>query len=166
MAMLPVDLDDLENDIRETFEEIGDSMAMDIFSYQPPSSAGVYREEKFKTYKKVVSLTGRIKLHPKTEELSDVGRRKECTCIFTFDTKQLKARKVIVVDPQTHAEDCIIVTGSVIRYKARYYEVNNICPVAMIGDRFLLYKFEGKEIENQNNLVFDEGDTEDGGLNG
>lgn len=166
MAMLPVDLDDLENDIRETFEEIGDSYAMDVFLYQTPTSGGVYRENKFKTYKKEISLTGRIKINPKAEELSEVGIRKECTCIFTFDTKQLKSRGVIKIDEDTKAENCIIVTGSVIRYKGRYYEIKNICPVAMIGDRFLLYKFEGKELENTDNLVFNEGDTEDGGSNG
>lgn len=154
--MLPVDLDDLERDIFDTFEEIGDMNAMDIFDYLSPSSSGIYREEKFKQYNKIFSLTGRIKLSPKSEELSDVGRRKECTCIFTFDTKQLKDKKVIELDEQTRAENCKIKTTSVIRYKGIYYEISNICPTAMIGDRFLLYKFEGREIENLNNLVFNE----------
>lgn len=156
MAMLPVDLDDLERDILETFEEIGHMNGMDIFDYQAPSATGVYREEKFKTYNKVFSLTGRIKLSPKSEELSDIGRRKECTCIFTFDAKQLKNARVITIDEKTKAENCAIKTTSVIRYKGIYYEINNICPTAMIGDRFLLYKFEGKEIENTDNLVFNE----------
>lgn len=156
MAMLPVDLDDLERDILETFEEIGHTDGMEVFDYQPPSSTGIYREEKFKTYRKIFSLTGRIKLSPKSEELSDVGKRKECTCIFTFDTKQLKNKGVLVVDEKTRAEDCRIKTTSVIRYKGIYYEISNICPTAMIGDRFLLYKFEGRELENTNNLVFNE----------
>lgn len=156
MAMLPVDLDDLERDILETFEEIGHTDGMDIFDYQLPITTGVYKEEKFKTYKKIFSLTGRIKLSPKSEELSDIGRRKECSCIFTFDAKQLKDKGVILIDEVTRAENCLIKTTSVIRYKGIYYEISNICPTAMIGDRFLLYKFEGKEIENTNNLVFNE----------
>lgn len=156
MAMLPVDLDDLERDILETFEEIGHMHGMDIFDYQAPTTAGIYREEKFKTYNKIFSLTGRIKLSPKSEELSEMGLRKECTCIFTFDAKQLKDKGVITVDKKTNAENCAIKTTSVIRYKGVYYGIDNICPTAMIGDRFLLYKFEGKEIEIANNLVFNE----------
>ena len=156
MAMLPVDLDDLERDIHETFEEIGDSHAMDVFSYQAPSSSSVYNEEKFKTYVKEFSLTGRIKLSPKSEELSDVGRRTECNVIFTFDTKQLKDMGVMVIDSDTHAENCKINTDSIIRYKGLYYEVNTICPVAMIGDRFLLHKFEGRKLENLGKYSFKE----------
>jgi len=155
MSMLPVDLDDLENDILETFEEIGDNSAMDVFSYTPAvgSSASIYKEEKFKTYTKLVSLTGRIKLSPKTEELSDIGRKRECTCIFTFDTKQLK-NKGVITSSTTGEEVCSVTLDSVIRYKGKYYEICNICPVAMIGNRFLLYKFEGKEIDNLSNMTF------------
>lgn len=155
MSMLPADLDDFENDIHETFLEIGDYEAMDIFDFVMPSTTGVYKEQKFKTYRKQVSLTGRIKLSPKQEELSDAGRRKECSCVFTFDTKQLKDAGVVHVDDKGR-EVSSITLDSVIRYKGMYYEVLNICPQAMIGDRFILYKYECKEFDTTK-CSFDEG---------
>lgn len=157
MAWLPVELDDLEIDIADAFEEVGDTGAMDIFDYDKPKGGLVYKEQKYKTFKKQISLTGRIRLSPKSEELSDAGRRKECTCIFTFSTRHLKDTGVIKVEPYTHKETCSITLDSIIRYKARYYEVKNILPFAMIGDRFLLYKFECNEVTDLSKLSFDEG---------
>lgn len=133
------DLEEFELDIQEAFAEIGD---VDNIGFKRfvKETTNIYKESKTKKYGSVTTVTGRAKMNPTSEEVSPIGRTAQIEAIFTFVSKDL--RELGLLDEY----NLLVTLDDRIHFKGQDYSIKNILPSAMLGDRFLVYKFECKKV--------------------
>lgn len=132
------DLNELELDIQEAFLEIGDTENIAFLKFEG-GEENIYRESKKKRYGQPIVVTGRVKINPVSEEISDIGRTGEVNALFTFTTKDLRDNDLL-------DETLKITVDDRITFREDVYSILNIVPTSMLGDRFLIYKFECKKV--------------------
>lgn len=136
------DLQELEIDIYEAFKEIGDDINIKIKKFLG-GVPDIYGETDNKQFDEVgVVLLGRLELDPKEENLTEIGRAKKVSAIFSFPSKTLSdngfmSNLMTTIDVKDR-----------ISFRDTDYSVINVIPSSMLGDRFLIYKFECLEVEN------------------
>lgn len=136
------EITDIESDIQEVFYDFGDSENIAIRQFIK-GDKNIYNESKKKAYGTPVVVTGRIRFNPKTDEVSDLGRVQEVNAIFSFITKDLRETGFMDEEGETK----ITVDDQIIYKEKRKFQVMNIIPSSMMGDKFLLYKIECKELK-------------------
>lgn len=132
------DLDELSLDIQEAFLEIGDTDNISIMRYEG-GNENVYKESKKKQYSLPITITGRVKLSPVSEEISDIGRKEDINAVFTFTAKDLEDNGLL-------DEEVLITVDDRLKFRDTEFSILNIIPTAMLGNRFLIYKFECKKV--------------------
>ena len=78
------DLDELELDIQEAFLRLR-YREYSLLKFEG-GEENIYKESKKKRYGQPIVVTGRVKINPVSEEISDIGR-KEVNALFTFTTR-------------------------------------------------------------------------------
>jgi hypothetical protein len=132
------DLDELSLDIQEAFLEIGDTDNISIMRYEG-GNENIYKESKKKRYSLPITITGRVKLSPVSEEISDIGRKEDINAVFTFTAKDLEDNGLL-------DEEVLITVDDRLKFRDTEFSILNIIPTAMLGNRFLIYKFECKRV--------------------
>ena len=132
------DLDELSLDIQEAFLEIGDTDNISIMRYEG-GNENIYKESKKKRYSIPITITGRVKLSPVSEEISDIGRKEDINAVFTFTAKDLEDNGLL-------DEEVLITVDDRLKFRDTEFSILNIIPTAMLGNRFLIYKFECKRV--------------------
>lgn len=132
------DLDELSLDIQEAFLEIGDTDNISIMRYEG-GNENIYKERKKKRYSLPITITGRVKLSPVSEEISDIGRKEDINAVFTFTAKDLEDNGLL-------DEEVLITVDDRLKFRDTEFSILNIIPTAMLGNRFLIYKFECKRV--------------------
>jgi hypothetical protein len=138
--VVKMDFHEIENDLQEVFEEMGDTENIFVRQYIPTDIEGVYRENKFKEYGEPIHLVGRVKLNPIGEEITEIGRDRKVNSIFTFTAKELR-------DKGLFTDRLLVTENDIIVYRSKEYSIVTITPLALFGSTFVLYKFEGKDLD-------------------
>jgi len=137
--MNPKDLDDIQKDVALAVSDLGDIENISIKWLTTKTPTGIYVEKKGKVYGVEVVVAGRVKFNPKVEEMTELGRRKGVTAEFLFATGELSDKGLLMNESPTFSEKDLL------NFRGRDFDIITINPVAMLGDRFLLYKVEAKE---------------------
>jgi hypothetical protein len=119
------------------FKEVGDSLNIK-YKRLIDSGKNFYNEIVNKQYQPDIILTGLIKMKPDEKEISPIGLRQGCDVIFTFPSKELTNKRLIVNGVlKLNLKDAV-------EYKSEIFDIVNIVPSSIISGVALLYKLEVK----------------------
>lgn len=135
--MNPLEIQEIQRDIKELFDEVGDSSKIK-YKRLIESGDNFYDENMNKQYEPAVIIVALVKLRPSIEEISPIGRSQDCQAIFTVSSKELEVKSLLL-----NSVLGISLKDS-IEYAGEIYDLVNIVPTSIIGGVPLLYKFEVK----------------------
>lgn len=160
----------IQNDFIEGIYEVysimftdGKSDGIYFYPLHTPNKLNVYREEKFKKYKKPSLLVAKVSLTPTQGE--DARETIKGIAKFTVPFKSLIDNNIDVSYPNLEE-----LRKGVVLYKDTLYEIDNINPSTFLEDTFMTYVFECSErvgapnitvvLEEEDSLEFSTEDSE------